>query len=474
MSMWNQKTQRNYSLQLSIYTGTQVAPSLDEFKNHHREVTIDYPITMEFEIVRNFCATLNSCDLKIYNLSPTTRDALFLDDRYNLQNYNGIILRAGYDPDTKNLPVVFSGNIWYIYSERKGANIITTIHAIDAGWDVTSTFTSFNIAPGVTDKAIFNILMKSFQYTKPGVVGNSFDNTTQENSVLFGRTYDLLQNKSQNKAFIDLETVHILDNNEALEGEVPLISSETGLLGTPRRENTFLSIDTIFEPRIKVAQLLEVKSGVATQWNGQFKVCGLTHRGVISGSECGDAITTFNLLAPNQLNNKGGNNTGGFNTIPDNKNQTNVNSPIGRSIYDVHQYLVDYGHPPDWKITSGISWKQVLADYSSQGSVPSLQVLNNLASISQKTQSFMDSYQLGNITIYSGWRSAAYNSTIEGSGVNSSHTQGQALDCSFSNYSIPQAWQIFNTNWPYKLEKNYWNPPHIHVDDSLGKEPNRF
>ena len=48
---------------------------------------IGYPLTIEFNIVRNTFASANSATFNIYNLSPSTRSSeFFFQDRFNIKN----------------------------------------------------------------------------------------------------------------------------------------------------------------------------------------------------------------------------------------------------------------------------------------------------------------------------------------------------------------------------------------------------
>ena len=59
-----------------------------------KEVVIESPIYISFDIVRNTDATVNSMTLKIKNLAANTRDQIF-QDRFLFQKYRKIRLEAG-------------------------------------------------------------------------------------------------------------------------------------------------------------------------------------------------------------------------------------------------------------------------------------------------------------------------------------------------------------------------------------------
>jgi hypothetical protein len=51
----------------------------------------------------------------------------------------------------------------------------------------------------------------------------------------------------------------------------------------------------IFEPRFLIGQALALESFTEKNFNGVYKVIGVKHKGVISDSVCGNAITSVTL-----------------------------------------------------------------------------------------------------------------------------------------------------------------------------------
>jgi hypothetical protein len=99
-----------------------------------------------------------------------------------------------------------------------------------------------------------------------------------------------------NTAYIDNEKANVVPQGTYVTppGGIPLITSDTGLLGTPRKLGALVEVDMIFEPRIAVNQYVELQSE-ETYFSGQYAVLGINHHGTISGALCGDAITTLSL-----------------------------------------------------------------------------------------------------------------------------------------------------------------------------------
>lgn len=260
-------------------------------------LVITNPITIDFTIQRGIYAGVNSMDINIYNLSPRHRNLLF-QDTYDPKAYKKIVLEAGYEG--MGLSVIFIGNIFNAYSVRNGVNVITKIHALDGGLDTQTTQTSRTIQAGTKIGDVINGLLGDFPHLKGGTQ-NISDYTFNRPVVLDGNTFQLIKKYTNNTAFVDLEEVNIMNTTDVIEGYVPLINDNNGLLSTPERRNTSLSINMIFEPRIVIGQIVEIQSSIAPQFDGQYKVIGLSHRGIISDAVAGNCTTNLELFVGAQL-----------------------------------------------------------------------------------------------------------------------------------------------------------------------------
>ena len=256
--------------------------------NDSGTVEITDPLTIEFTVTRNTAVSLNKGIFKIYNLGLATRTKLF-QDRFRIKDkgtgefYKRIILQAGYN----QLSTIFVGNILTAFPTRQGGSIIMNIEAYDGLYgqaNVISTISS----------DLINV--------EKGVIASQEGELTKSTSF-FGNTFDVITEFLKDKAevFIDNEELLIMNSNQAFIAQIPLIKSETGLLSVPIRQQTYIEIDMIFEPRITVGQLVELESSVNPAYDGQYKVYGVTHNAVISGAVSGDAKTKLQLYIGSEL-----------------------------------------------------------------------------------------------------------------------------------------------------------------------------
>lgn len=262
-----------------------------------QQIVIQPPFTIRFNVNRDASATVNTMDIDIYNLSLPTRQNIFQDPFYQDPSLRKTIkLEAGYESP---FSTIFTGTIFGANSARRGADIITSIHSSDGGWEVVNGFIweTFNNAKKSRFDLLTYLASKFSPNLQVGSVSGSFkDNILQRPVVLSGNIYSLLKTYSDGKVFIDTGRIYALQDNEYIGTTIPLISAQTGLLDTPQRSDTYLKLTTLFEPNIVVGQAVDVYSQVQSVYNNQYKVYGVQHQGVISESESGQLSTTYQLF----------------------------------------------------------------------------------------------------------------------------------------------------------------------------------
>lgn len=279
------KLQRNYRLTVDSFSGP---------------IVIEPPLSLEFDVVRSTLKSAGHASFRVMNLSETRQNQLRKDINLTAV-YKGIELRAGYG-DT--IPLIFKGNVSQGWSAREGNNkMVTTLQTYDGAFGIINSESSSNVPEGGNLRQGLVTLLGDMEQVRIGEVGAFLDGDDQpvtfpRGLALNGNTADLLDQLSGGNFFIDLETGHCLADHECLQGSYEVISSDTGLLGTPILEQNRLTFDIIFEPRLLLAQRVILKSFTARKFNGEYKVFSLRHRGTISDTVAGKAVTTVTLWQP--------------------------------------------------------------------------------------------------------------------------------------------------------------------------------
>lgn len=271
--------------------------SIDTITEGERKI-IEPPFTVDFDITRNILSSQSLSSFKIYNLAETVRNALYMD-RIDFRRMRGLQFKAGYDDQ---LAEIFRGSISHCWSVRQGVNFITTIEAYDAGFAFVTAEYNKTVPKGTNQTSLIQDMFKTFEPggIQPGAIGD-FRGSLPRGNTYSGNTADLLKELTNGAFFVDMGKVHALHDDECIEGSIKVIDSDSGLLGTPTREDAILTVEMIFEPKLLVGQQVTLQSSTDKTFNKQYKVIGIKHRGTISDAVSSRVTTTVNLFFGPQL-----------------------------------------------------------------------------------------------------------------------------------------------------------------------------
>ena len=424
-------------------------------------------LTCHFTVSRGILSDSNKCTIQLYNLAPKTREKIFMDafQGWDQSKWKFAKLEAGYDG---NLSTVFMGRILQAYSYRAGGqtDIITEIQA--QALDMFDCQTSFTFAAGTTYKeALKTIVTTSMPNVKVGNIGN-LEGTFQTPTTFDGNVMDNISKLTGGNAFVDNEQLNVLMSNEVIDVPVPVITEDNGLLDTPNRRDANLEVKMLFEPSLIVGQLLEIKSGVQPDFNGQYKVMGFTHDCLISGAQAGKRITNVNLyigpfLPGAELSLTGSGEGNGFNKVKGTSVSPVVGDPFNAR--EVWLYIMKNGKAPHTQATKSIYWDELIKTNSLAYGNPTLQEVQNIAYAANRLQTFVNlNFGGAKITVTSGWRSRGYNNTLKNADPNSEHIYGNAIDFTLSGFSAQTVFQKVSRLWNGR-KKGYSD--FVHVDTTI-------
>jgi len=248
-------------------------------------VEIKPPLRIQFEAKKTIISDVNELKLKIYNLNLDKRNKLIKDKAQQGEDdkYLQVILQVGY---VGNLIDVFIGNIYEAGTQKQGADFITTIVCKDGGFDFRNSFTSKTVAPSVS---IIDELLKDMPNTKKGKVTTS--NPRVRPKVLVGATADLIQENLNNDEtfFIENEKLNIIKENELIDDLAVVVSSNTGLLNTPQKQETFVIAETLMNPAIKTGGQVQLISDII-ELNNLYRVDTIEFKGDFRGQDWKQAL----------------------------------------------------------------------------------------------------------------------------------------------------------------------------------------
>ncbi len=429
------------------------------------------PITIEFNVTKT-TQSENTSRITIYNLDGSTREAIY-QDRLLLDTnpyIKWVTLEAGYGDDyEKGLPLVTWGYIQECHSYRSGTDFITVMDITDP--DILTEYCGVTFAAGTTFKEAYNYLVSKLPNLKlgeTGVLEGAFNIPT----VFDGNVFVLVNKLTGGHTFVDNGVVHNLNDNETLSDYgCYYIAADTGLLETPKRYDHILEVSMLFEPTIKVGQLVEIKSSTQARFDGQYKVLGINHNCLISGAIEGTRTTTLQLQYIEEIANSNENLTANpagspTSTVKNNEVQP-INSKVGSDVMSVYKYVSkNNGSMPNTFINKIISWKDMIGhNNTSSERKQDLTVgkLQGCKEIANRVMEFCNTYYPGKkVIITSGWRSVA-NNKREGGVSNSQHLTGRAVDFKIQGVNASHLGATAKKSRMFMFTKTYTSWVHVDI-----------
>jgi len=259
-------------------------------------VEVKPPLMLEFEITRNNLATANTGRFVLYNLSRQTRNAIF-QDRWEHEKRLAVQLYAGYIQNKKAdapIPLIFNGRVMEAISYKDNINMKTEIDAWDGGVSNSETLLNETVDATKPIEATITSIAKQCPNIEKVTITSNIPQPKKD-VVLFGDVAKNLSKLTNTQWFIDNQELFLLNSGEYVEGLPCIIDASSGLLTSPKRSGAQLSFDMLFEPHVRVGQIVEIKSIGEPIYNGRYIVTGFKHSGKIGFGGDAPTITTLYL-----------------------------------------------------------------------------------------------------------------------------------------------------------------------------------
>ncbi len=244
-------------------------------------------LRIEFQIEKTRNSTPNKANIKITNLSETTRNKMREKDAL-------VRLFAGYEGDL-GAALLFVGNSERIIHSWDTPDIVTEIEAKDGQRALRETRSSFSFGNNTPANAIVSRLAKDIGFPlrqdfdiKGTYNGFSFNGLAKDGldqiTRRFGYDWSIINNE-----------ILIIPKNGASTRTAVLLSPQTGLVNTPERmidqEGEFdqalqkpleWKINSLLNPRLDPGTLVELDS---KQAKGLFQIQKVRHYGDTRGAD---------------------------------------------------------------------------------------------------------------------------------------------------------------------------------------------
>ncbi len=211
-------------------------------------------LRIKFNVKRSNSMTPNMADIRVYNLEEKTAIRI-------REEFKKVVFQAGY---TGNVGVIFKGNLKQVIIGRESATD-TFVDLVCGDGDLAYNFAvvSTTLAAGATQDEQINAVagaMAQKGVTK-GHLGDLPTEQLPRGKVMFGTGRDYLRTISQTAGqtwSIQDEKLTFVPNRGYLPGERVILTSKTGMIGTPQQTNEGVNVKCLLNPLIQVGGRIQI------------------------------------------------------------------------------------------------------------------------------------------------------------------------------------------------------------------------
>lgn len=280
------KLQRNYFIKFTRGIRNGVTLAAEE------EIGIGYPYTLMLETDLGFHSS-NKGIFQIYNL-PRDLHAKLWKDKTNESVFIKMEVYAGYND---NMPLIFSGFVVQGDTERTSGSteFVTTIQAEEGQQEYSNLFVNYTFMKDTEFRDIVNTFLSESNGVYTGYISPTIPKLKRARTFIGQPMYLLRQEYAGMNIFIEKGRLNVLNENEVIPADIPVITADSGLLGSPRNMDGTIILETIFEPGLKSGQAIQVLSDSLPFMNQFYRIEAIKHKGTISGSVSGKLTTSLTL-----------------------------------------------------------------------------------------------------------------------------------------------------------------------------------
>jgi len=229
----------------------------------------EFHTRISFEIYKGYAIQdLNKSKISLYNLAEDSKQVLALKQ-------GSVTLNAGYQGNT---PIIFTGNYGMevadfssppvVSTERKGADIITTIELADGDIGANGTNLHFSLGPGATLDQIFKILTGALGVPIESVPKTLGPFQFLKGFAFAGTTKKLLTEickKAGMTASIQNGKLNVFKPEIGVNDPAILLNESTGLIGVPNKTSIGFRAKSFLNALLCPGRQVQVESEYLTK-----------------------------------------------------------------------------------------------------------------------------------------------------------------------------------------------------------------
>jgi hypothetical protein len=259
-------------------------PLAEDFQNLSAQVTKIEDMRVSFDITKSITKEANEAEIKIYNLSESTRSAITAKGAK-------VVLQAGYQ-DT--LAQIFIGDARQVKHKQEGVDWVSTITCGDGARAMQFARVSESFAGGTQSAQVIKRIAEvakidigNLDTILPDIDGE-FTQGYAVHGIAFVELEKLLKVAGYTLSVQDGALLAVTDTSTSTE-TVLILNRESGLIGSPQMSSEdkkdkkpVLTVRSLLQPDLKPGRRVRLRSA---QYNGDFRVEKVKHTGDTNGSD---------------------------------------------------------------------------------------------------------------------------------------------------------------------------------------------
>jgi len=271
-------------------------------------VSAGSPMAVNFDIKRDTSRKPNTAIITVFNFKSSTRalmqkyppidsynfDLAFAEGyvkNYGLDDYRSIVLKAirdGYES------VIFAGTIISCYSSRDGGEWQTEFECGDGFFASRFSTMDTTIESNFAATKAIETEAKKWKLA----VDITGEPRTSNKSVSIQSLEEMADFAFPNNWYIDCETLKAFGKNSDFSKKVYKLSGNLHINSSPKRMKNILNVGTVFMPELRLGHIVEIRSELMKDNNGQWEIAAISHSGELGIGTTGDCKTDLVCIPP--------------------------------------------------------------------------------------------------------------------------------------------------------------------------------
>lgn len=217
-------------------------------------------LRFRFAIRRGDLQTPNSADIRVYNVSDSTADRI----RQILPQpeFTRVVVQGGYDG---NFGILFDGEIKQVRRGRESSTdtyLDITAADGDRAYNFAISAVSLEaIETGPKDQIYAVLRGMAMKGVSNGYLPEIEGNKLPRGKAIFGMSRDELRKLAKNTSTswsIQDGKVNFVPLSSYMPGDIPVITSATGMIGLPEQTQNGIRVRTLLNPNLKIGQAVKL------------------------------------------------------------------------------------------------------------------------------------------------------------------------------------------------------------------------